>query len=354
MNDMNSSPRQRQWSGEASRLRFETEKALQPLHDDLQELTPTFDGIVYFAVDRWHANNSSAVVAVQPESDDTERFLFYNQHVKNHRVDHDASAYGLALQMDEPALLKSRQNPTKHVTLTRREIIDDTIAGGLQAAYNRDYGHVPNDATDARIINKIMSSHSRVIHEVAGEFNELSNNTPSIGDTLELLAPATPNGYIVSWDLDGSTQRAKGHYGILRNYLIDAKNMFDAETASLKTHIHDTGDGQDITFWLPDGVDRASVSSVRRFGEKTILPLLDHLSAKHRELVQGENEDTGYTDLDPKIHFAVGLGYIEQDKRDERTSQEYWDVATLHKDSITLETTFTENALRVLGPLLDN
>ena len=78
---------QREWSGEAHQLNQEASRALQPLHDDLAALTPTFDGIVYFAVDKWHRDNASAVATVQPDSDDIDRFLFYQEKIKNHRVD---------------------------------------------------------------------------------------------------------------------------------------------------------------------------------------------------------------------------------------------------------------------------
>lgn len=334
---------QREWSGEARQLNQEASRALQPLHDDLAELTPTFDGIVYFAVDKWHRGNASAVATVQPDSDDIDRFLFYQEKIKNHRVDLGATALGVALQMPEPTLLKSRMNPDKHVTWAHRITIDDTITGGLQAAYNKSYGKVP---TSTRAIDAAWTKHENTVHDVAAAFREFSLKTDSIGDTLELLAPATPNAFILSWDLDHSTELATEKYGTLRNFLIDTKSLFRHETSALSTHIHDTGDGQDITVWLPDGVDRASLASVRRFGNTTVLPLLDQLQLAHRPLA----EDT-YADITPSLHYAVGLGYVEQDRHDERTSQEYWPISKLHKTTEPGVTSFTQNALRVLGNL---
>ena len=343
---MKSPSDQREWSGEALRLNQEASQALQPLHDDLAELTPTFDGIVYFAVDKWHRNNASAVVTVQPDSNDIDRFLFYEQNIKKHRVDLGATALGIALQMDEPMLLRSRMNPDKHITWAHRLVVDDGIAGGLQAAFNSSYGQVPN-RTDS--IDKAWAKHSETVQDVAVAFRELSEKTDSVGDTLELLAPATPNAYILSWDLHHSTDIAANNYGTLRNYLIDTKSLFRHETDSHSTHIHDTGDGQDITLWLPDGVDRSSVSSVRTFGTRTVLPLLDQLKEKYQSFA-----DTSYSEINPKIHFAIGLGYVEQDRHDARTSQEYWPIAKLHKDAPLGVTSFTENALRILGNFDNN
>lgn len=334
---------QREWSGEAQRLNKEASEALQPLHDDLAALTPTFDGIVYFAVDKWHRGNASAVATVQPDSDDVDRFLFYEQRIKNHRVDLGATALGIALQMDEPMLLKSRMNPDSHLTWACRLMIDDTISGGLQAAYNTAYGKVP-DST--RGIDMAWAKHAGTVQDVAAAFHNFSARADSIGDTLELLAPATPNAFILSWDLDRSTDLAASRYGTLRNFLIDTKSLFRHETAAHSTHIHDTGDGQDITLWLPDGVDRASASSVRRFGHHTVLPLLARLQQAHRPLTE-----LTYADIAPSIHYAVGLGYVEHDRHDERTSQEYWPISKLHKDSAPGVTSFTENALRILENL---
>ena len=340
---MRSPSHQREWSSEASRLNQEASRALQPLHDDLAELSPTFDGIVYFAVDQWHRNNASAVATVQPESDNLDRFLFYEQNIKKHRVDLGATALGIALQMPEPTLLQSRMNPDKHVTWAHRLIVDDSITGGLQAAFNSSYGQVPSQ-TDS--INKAWKKHAATVQDVAAAFRGFSEKTDSIGDTLELLAPATPNAFILSWDLQNSTKLAREQYGTLRNYLIDAKSLFRHEIGPHSTHIHDTGDGQDITIWLPDGVDRSSVASVRAFGQRTVLPLLDELSEKHEQFAQ-----SSYADIDPSIHFALGLGYVEQDRHDERTSQEYWSIAQLHKNAPVGVSWFTKNALRVLGNL---
>lgn len=348
---MTSSSRQRQWSSEASRLNHEASKALQPLHDDLQDVTPSFDGIVYFAVDQWHKNNANAVAEAQPKSDDTERFAFYKENISGRRIDLGATALGTALTLKEPTLLQSRTNPDRHVTWAQRMVIDNSIAGGLQAAFNKDFGPVP---TDTQTIESVWKKHARTVRDVAGEFHLLSGKTDSIGDTLELLAPTTPNAFIVSWDLDKSTHAAQSHYGALRNYLIDVKELFTEQTQPLSTHVHDTGDGQDITIWLPREVDRSSAASLRDFGDSTILPLLDQLSLAHHSFVEDtSSEQPNYTDLNPQIHFAVGLGYVERDKRNEHTSQEYWPIATLHKESLTQETTFTANALKVLGPLLN-
>ena len=336
---------QRERYDDAVRLSSEAASSLQPLHDDLAALSPSFDGIVYFAKDHWHKNNASAVVTVQPQSEDTERFAFYKEKIAHHRVDLGATALGEGLMLRSPELLKSRMNPEHHTTWTHRAVIDAKIAGGLQVAFNSSYGSAP-DTT--RQITNVWKKHEKDVLEVASAFEEFSTHVRSIGDVLELQAPATPNAYIVSWDLRGSTKLAALRYGALRNYLLDTKATFSTLVSPFDTYTHDTGDGQDIALWIPensDTFDRANQSNVRGFGATNVLPLISTLLSAHSELVA-----THYTDINPDINIAVGLGYVEHDAYDGRTSAEYWESARILKDHPNKKISYTKNAQQTLFP----
>ena len=313
-----------------TQLNKEAILALQPLHDDLQSESSASDGIVYFSIDRWHRNNASAVATVQPQSDDVERFAFYKKNIKNHRIDLAATALNTALHLPTPQYLRSRMNPHAQMTWGSPTIIDGTIVGGAQAALNPQYGELPAPATMQRVWDK----HTRTVQEVAGAFYDFSRRVDSIGDTLELLAPATPDAYIISWDLDGSTNLAQHNYGALRNYLLDTKRDFITATTPFTrgdtNDYHDTGDGQDVVIRLPDGVNRADPASVKEWGEAHVLPLVQTLFAKNRSLVERD-----YTDIQPEIRIVIGLGYVEEDRHNGRTSTEYWEVNGVHK---TLDT----------------
>lgn len=334
--------RQRQRYGEAVQLSHEASAALQPLHDDLAELSPSFDGIVYFARDRWHKNNASAVATVQPRSSDTDRFAFYKEHIAHRRVDLGATALGYGLRLEQPRFLRSRMNPEKHITWTHRTVIDGDVTGGVQAAFNLEYGTIPT-ATGSLL--DIWNKHEDRAREVADEFNRFSGQVHSIGDTLELNVPATPNAYIVSWDLRHSTPLALDHYGTVRNYLLDTKGLFKDRIALHDTHIHDTGDGQDISFWIPETsstFDRANKDTLRHFGTTRVLPLIQNLLSTHDELARE------YSDIHPTINFAVGLGYVEHDLYDEYTGQVYWENAQLLKSHPREPISYTERARSIL------
>lgn len=336
--------RQRSRHGDALQLSREASAALQPLHDDLSEISPTFDGIVYFAKDNWHKNNASAVATVQPRSGDTERFDFYKNNIAHRRVDLGATALGLGLALKEPQLLKSRMNPDAHTTWTHRAVIDGELTGGLQAAFNTQYGAAP---TSTRALTNALNKHEATVLEVAAVFRGFSTEVHSIGDVLELDAPATPNAVLTSWDLHDSTGLSRSNYGALRNYLLDTKYLFSERVAPYPSYIHDTGDGQDIAFLLPEAsnsFDRASKADVRAFAHGRVLPLIGRLLTMHNELAKE------YQDIQPGISFAIGLGYIEHDFYDGHTSQSYWENAKLLKSHPSDSISYTEHAKATLFP----
>ncbi len=334
---------QRARHGDALALSAHSAERLQPLHDDLATISPSYDGIVYFAKDQWHENNASAVATVQPESADTERFAFYKENIAYRRVDLGATALGEGLAMRNPGIIKSRMNPKRHTTYTERALINDSIAGGFQAAFNTEYGNSPSST---RELEMVFKKHKAATAEVAQDFYQLSQEVDSIGDVLENNAPATSNGIQIGWDTINSTNLALNHYGALRNYLLDAKRTFVEAASPRKFHVHDTGDGQDLTFWLPtihEGFDRSNEAVVGGFGKTQILPLVRRLVLLQDELAES------YKDIDPKANFAVGLGYIEHDRHDEYTSQGYWKTAKLLKTHPTDRISYTPEAARVLG-----
>ena len=336
--------RQRERYNDALQLSREASASLQPLHDDLASLSPSFDGIVYFARDHWHKENASAVATVQPRSIDAERFAFYKENIAQRRVDLGATALGEGLRLDRPQFIRSRMNPDKHITLTNRTVIDGAVTGGVQAAFNTKYGKMPEDTA---ALDAIWSKHHSTALEVADGFERFSKEVHSIGDTLELLAPATPNAYIVSWDLQGSTALALRKYGAIRNYLLDTKGLFKEQIATHDTHIHDTGDGQDIAFWIPkssETFNRSSQHDVRGFGKANVLPMIETLIRTHHSIADS------YHDIDPDIKFVVGLGYVEHDLYDERTGQVYWENAQVLKDHPSATVNYTQSASDTLFP----
>lgn len=330
--------KQRAHYSEAVQLSHEASSSLQPLNDDLASLSPSFDGIVYFARDDWHKNNASAVASVQPESSNSERFAFYKNNIEGRRVDLGSTALGYGLSLSEPRFLKSRMNPNGHSTWAHRAIIDQTVVGGLQAAFAPQYGPIPEST---KVIDRIWKRHEAAVLDVAAGFRDIASKVSSVGDTLELLPPTTPNAIIASWDTRGSTSLAAEKYGTLRNYLLDTKRLFSEQTVPYATYIDDTGDGQDITFYLPESskkFNRASPDEVNAFAKVHILPLIQRLIATHNDLAA-----ESYNDIAPRINFAIGAGYVEQTGYDGRTSQGYWENAKVLKTHPEAPVCFTKD-----------
>lgn len=323
----------------AKHLNTEAKVALQPLHDALLTESSAFDGIVYYSVDHWHPNNASAVATVQPPTGSSERFQFYRENIEFRRVDLGATALGIALRSEEPSYLQSKMNPKNHTTWATPSMKNNVVIGGLQAAFNIHYGKSPSEKT----MNRLWKHYAPIVRDVALDFEALSLGVTSIGDTLELLAPATPNAFIISWDMSGSTQLAlDGRYGALRNYLLDAKGIFNKLTEPYAGGYHDTGDGQDMIVWLPDTLDRSNADEIRAFGKQDVLPIVASMNEQQALLA------TQYQDIQPFIRLVVGLGYIEKDKYDGRTSAEYWEIAKLAEQKPVRPVRFTKAARKIL------
>ncbi|MGK2896210.1 MAG: hypothetical protein ACSLEY_01220 [Candidatus Saccharimonadales bacterium] len=290
---------------------------LQPIDDDLREVSDTYDGLTHFVVDYGHTDQASAVVGIRPEAQDAMRHEFYNSSIYNRRIDLGATALGYALRQTSPQYLLSRMNPKKHMTWAEPTIIDDDLTGGLQVAFRHDLGPVPSERT----MQQLWRHHIDNINEVAYNFSRLSKQVDSLGDALELDAPATPNAYIIGWDLNSSTILAKERYGSLRNYLLDAKELL-YRIASIDHRIDydDTGDGQHFVLWLPEYVDRANPSSLSEYLESDIKPLVERMYIAHQLL----SDD--YVDIQPEIRFALGLASVDQDKQGQTTTPELWEI----------------------------
>jgi len=343
-------PRQRAGREAASRLRDAAIEELQPLHDTLLDESPqSFDGLVSFAIDKWHESSASAVATVQPLSNDDERFAFYRNNIESNRIDLSATAFGDAMRLPDPQYLQSRMNPEHHLTYAPRIIIDGRVVGGVQAAFNTTFGKPIPEKT----LESIWKDHTPAVKNVLHEFDMLANPAKlrSIGDTLELLAPTTPNAFVISWDMAGSTKMALSdkNYGALRNYLLDAKGIFNQLSAPYKGDYHDNGDGQDMIIWLPEGVDRADTTSVASFGHETVIPLLEDIQQAQRELVTSD-----YTDINPQIRFAIGLAHVEKNHFEGRTSRELWEIDQVMNVAPRSAVGYTKAARRVLGILSDD
>lgn len=339
-------PRQRAGREAATRLQTASKEALRPFHDDiLTEAGPSFRGLTAFVVDRWHEGSANDVATLQPATDDRERYRFYDENIKQNRIDLAATAFGQAMNMNHAQHLRSRMNPDHHLTYAAPVTNHDRAIGGVQSVFDTSDGHWLAEEKLA----SIYQTHTPAIETVLHEFDALalSHNVRSLGDTLELLTPTTPNAFTISWDLVESTKLAlsEEHYGALRNYLLDAKTIFNHIVARYSNHqYHDNGDGQDMFIWLPSSVNRADPQRVSEFGHDTIPLLLHQIEAAQQELATAD-----YPDINPKIRLTVGLAHVEKNRFEGVTTSELWAIDGAMNTAARSGVGYTEAARAALG-----
>ena len=308
----------------ARQLQLEVNEALQPVAEDLAELSPGFDGITLFWPDRRqngaHFDTVADVATAQPlYESNSERFAFYRSNIAKHHVRLAGTALQASLLSGEAGWRQSGMNPD-HMTYGGPVAIDDDFKSIIQSVYNRNYGAIPNE----RSVVSVWKKHDPTFRAMTDTFHVLDERIESIGDTLELNLPTVPNAYIVNWDLIGSTGLSREHYGAMRNFLIDTKDCFDELMKSYDKSYDDTGDGTNIILWLAQHDEQ----SIARFGEHEILTLVDSMQAAAEKISQK------YQDISPKLKFVVGLGSIEQEftRYDKYTSDEFWRIGEILKD----------------------
>ncbi len=308
----------------ARQLQSEVSEALEPIAEDLAELSPGFDGITLFWPDRRqngvHFDTVADVATAQPlyQSDD-ERFAFYRGNIAKHHVRLAGTALQASLLSGEAGWHQSGMNPD-HMTYGGPVAIDNDFKSIVQSVYSQHYGKLPNEHSVASVWKK----HNHTFRAMTDTFHALDKRIESIGDTLELDLPTVPNAYIVNWDLIGSTRLSREHYGAMRNFLIDTKDCFDELMKSHDKSYDDTGDGTNIILWLA----RHDEQSITHFGETEILSLVGSMQAAAEEISRK------YQDITPQLKFVVGLGSIEQEftRYDKYTSDEFWRIGEILKN----------------------
>jgi len=321
-------------------LLSEAKAALRPFNNDLASESTSFDGTVYYALDKKHTQSANTVLSLDAPAVASERLDFRHNTIDNHRIDLGATALGYSLNLRYPEFVQSRMNPTRHMTWAHPTFTREGLNGGIQLAFSVDSGDLPsNDALDT-----IWKHHADTIDEVINDIDALARSTESLGDSLELLPPATPNAYIVRWDIVNSTELATTkHYGALRSYQDTWQAALRQATTPLHSTLINEGDGQNIVIPFPLSVDPADFTDIRLFGTKTISPLIAQLEQQHAQIARL------YPDLHPRIRLAIGLGHLEADAQGKFTGPAMWEVGSLMKRSGETPLTYTDLAKLALA-----
>jgi len=212
-----------------------------------------------------------------------------------------------------------------HAGLTTRTL--------LQFAFDRaSYEAAP--VSNVRVaLTPVLKNACDNLHDAVADVWKSLPGDQSLSDALLLNVPATPNVFLMHWDVVNSTSFAKADYPIFRQYLNVLKKDFDA---IIKSHggelLRSEGDGQ----WFTFDTENAPVDEdLRKMALSNVIEAARALIQTH----QKQLAKSGFTK--PYLRCTVGLGYLEQGV-DEKTGPLFWDVAktsksaSLHKNSILM------------------
>lgn len=341
-------------------LRSEATSAIAPLNNRLSELTPAYNGIVYFATpdfDPRKARRQTAAMMFGSEAAGASlgQNDFYHGHVENRRISLGSTAFGNTLldfatqKRFYNSFKSSRLNPANHLTYTAPVVLDAgrRLIGGAQIALDHRYGIYDNQEQ----IEAAVAEAAPILQEIGEAFDSLESNHP-LWRAAGNKQPTLPNAYLLRWDTVGSTDAAldDDRYPELENYFDDMHDMLVEETEEFwGARAIDTGDGQNVVLYVPEYSRKLYIDDInkhiRLFGRTAVVPLIGRIVEAQREIARE------YKDLSPEMRLAVGLGFVEQDGE---RGQVFWDAKLAEEnetDPSLGKVRYTDTALAALGRL---
>lgn len=297
--------------------------ALEPVTAALAEESALFEGTVLYHLDRHHGD-AAAVVSVDAPNVNTERLDFRRRTIDGHRVNLATTALGDVLRTGRGQFAPSRLNPDNHHTWTQPVILDGQLVGGVQFAFTKSLGGtLPSD----RSVGAIWAAHTITNTEASRSIHHLSKSVDSLGDSLELLPPTTPNHIIVRWDIAESTPLAtSSQYGALRHYQQQWQEALQAIVTPYAPDTIEEGDGQNIAIALPSSIDVLNSDQLRSHVQSTLSELLEAIERGHNRIA------ALYPDLHrPQLHIGAGIGHLEKDRDGRLTGPILWELGVLVK-----------------------
>lgn len=170
-----------------------------------------------------------------------------------------------------------------------------------------------------KVVRELFNTHAKPIELAMRDVVHASNRLGSLGYTLELDQPQTPNAFVIYVDLMRSTQGARYKYPAQRAYLNALHEKVAALSELYQAKITDiTGDGYYVVSYLPEGIDKNNPRELGTFGATTVVPLTDGIMTAHTDL------RSQYEDLAPNIHLGIGLGSVETLPSGAVTGRVHW------------------------------
>ena len=289
--------------------------AITPLVEELSHI-PLFRSAVVFTLDGWHRDSAGAVAHVSAPGVTDE---FTNRNIVGHRIDTNPSTTtaGKTFETRKSQLSPSLMNPDGHIVWGAYMAPDgDSEASILQLAFDKSQP-LPSEKNLADVWKK----YGKIITEATESLVMANHNRLSLLDDLLLEEAVSPNGFVIKWDVSGSTKMVDKDYQIFNHYVQELKLRIDLLANNYDGRIvSHNGDGQNIVINLPTGINRNDLAEVGAFGQLTAANLVNAILTANAQI------SPSYGKLEPHIRISLGLGNVELSRSGEETGTVFWDA----------------------------
>lgn len=316
------------------------DNSLQPLVDKLSKTTP-FISAGLFVKDKFYKNEANTASIVNTPVVPFEFIEFTESSVRGRRVDLTSTALGKTFTTHQSQLEISKLDPKHHITWGVYTQPAPGHEAVLQLIFDRQQSQLINESLLPELVYPTLAPIWRSTALLVKE-GEHKQDIP-LADELLLNVPATPNAYIIKWDVLKSTRHIAHNYPLLRHYLLQFELTLERFLNQYGGRITEyEGDSQNIVIDLPGSMDRSNLVDVGTFGRMTALPFVQHLITFHDSLA------LHYPELAPKIRICLGLGYVEQVATGEVTGPIFWELAGLLRNESREQLTINQAAQIVM------
>jgi hypothetical protein len=292
--------------------------SIQPIVDRLSHTSPFISAGLFIEDNHYKGEAGTASIVntpvVKPEFID-----FTENSVRGRRIDLSSTILGKTFATRESKFEISKLDPTHHLTWGIYSELRPNRGAVLQLVFDRARMHLIDQETVVRctapFLNSIWASSKLLINEAT---------QTSLADELLLNVPATPNAYILKWDVLKSTSLVRTNYPLFRHYL----SRFELAAEQLAAHYgaeitEYEGDSQNIVIALPPTLDKSNIVDIGNFGCNVALVFAQHLLNLHDSIA------AHYPQLSPRLRACLGLGYAERVVTGEITGPVFWELAAI-------------------------
>lgn len=292
--------------------------SIQPIVDRLSRASP-FVSAGLFIEDNHYKGEAGTASIVNTPVVEPEFIDFTESSVRGRRIDLTSTILGKTFSTRESMFEVSKLDPAHHLTWGIYSELRPSRGAVLQLVFDRSRAHLIDEQTimqhTSPFLNGIWAASKLLVDEAT---------QTSLADELLLNVPATPNAYVIKWDVLNSTSHVTANYPLFRHYLSRFELAVERLAAEYGAKITEyEGDSQNIVIFLPHTLDKSNLASIGEFGRNVALPFTQHLITLHNTIA------ARYPQQPPRMRACLGLGYAERATTGEVTGPVFWELAAL-------------------------